>query len=60
MKIHNKMLILVLLTATVVFGVSIGIVSKRIKDNSIETNKSQIQSNAKALSHKAKLLFKSI
>lgn len=57
MKIHNKMLILVLLTATVVFGVSIGIVSKRIKDNSIETNKSQIQSNAKALSHKAKLFI---
>ncbi|HPW66256.1 MAG TPA: GAF domain-containing protein [Salinivirgaceae bacterium] len=57
MKIYNKMLILVLFTTTVVFGISIGIVSQKIKDNSIETSKSQTQSNAKALSQKAKLFI---
>ena len=51
------MLILVLFTTTVVFGISIGIVSQKIKDNSIETSKSQTQSNAKALSQKAKLFI---
>lgn len=54
MRIHNKMLVLILLTASVIFGLSIAIVSKKIRENSIVASKIQAQSNAGAFSQKAR------
>ncbi len=57
MKIYNKMLFLILLTAVAIFGTSIGIVSFKIKENSLKTSKLKMRETAGAASQKAKMFM---
>ncbi|MDD4746010.1 MAG: PAS domain-containing protein [Salinivirgaceae bacterium] len=57
MKIYNKMLYLIILTALIVFGATIMIVNSKIRSSAVSSNKQKSLTLAKANSEKVKMFM---